>query len=77
MSEDTPDFSVDPQGGMTQPVKFTYNGHQVDILQPDADHLIGSYWQIKIDGVLRDNFLFSSARRAAEQAKRLIDGRAE
>jgi hypothetical protein len=44
---------------------------------PDADHLIGTYWQIKIDGVLRDNFLFSSARRAAEQAKRLIDGRAE
>jgi hypothetical protein len=77
MSEDTPDFSVDPEGGMTPPVKFTYNGHQVDIVPPDADHLIGSYWQIKIDGVLRGNFLFSSARMATEHAERLIDGREE
>jgi hypothetical protein len=58
-------------------VKFTYNGHQVDIVRSDPDHFIGSYWQIKIDGVFRGNFLFSSARRAAEQAKKLIDGRLE
>jgi hypothetical protein len=27
MSEDTPDFGVDPDGGMTPPTSFTYNGH--------------------------------------------------
>jgi hypothetical protein len=74
MSEDTADFSIDPDGGMTPPANFTYNGRQVDIVAPDANHLIASYWQIKIDGILRGNFLFNSARRAAEQAKRLIDG---
>jgi hypothetical protein len=77
MSEDTPDFSVDPNGGMTPPIKFTYSGHQVEIVPPDADRLIGSYCQFKNRRRLRGNFLFSSARRAAEQAKRLIDGREE
>jgi hypothetical protein len=28
MSEDTSDFSVDLDGGMTPPTKFTYSGHQ-------------------------------------------------
>jgi hypothetical protein len=77
MSEDTPDFSVDPEGGMTEPVKFTYNGHEVEIVPPDADHFIGNYWQIKIDGIFRGNFLFSSARRASDGAKKLIDRQEE
>ncbi len=73
MPEDTPNFNIDPDGGMTLPAKFIYNGHQVEIVPPDAAHLIGNYWQIKIDGVLRGNYLFSSARAAAEQAQKLID----
>jgi hypothetical protein len=40
---------------------------------PDTAHLIGNYWQIKIDGVLRGNYLFNSARMAANEAKKLID----
>jgi hypothetical protein len=32
MSEDTPDFSVDPDRGMIPPAKFAYNGHQVGIV---------------------------------------------
>jgi hypothetical protein len=40
---------------------------------PCTAHLIGNYWQIKIDGVIRGNFPFSSARMAAEEAKKLID----
>ena len=60
--EDTPDFTIDSDGGMTRPVDFTYNGHRVEIVPPDTEHLIGNFWQIKIDGVLRGNYLFSSAR---------------
>jgi hypothetical protein len=77
MSAEPPDLSIGPQGLITPPTKVTYNGHRIDIVQPDADHFIASYWQIKIDGILRGNLLFSSARRAVEQAKRLIDGRLE
>ena len=73
MSEDTPDFSVDPDGGMTPPAKFTYNGHQVEIVPPDTDHLIGKYWQIKIDGILQRDLLFGSSRMAADQAEKLSD----
>ena len=73
MSQETPDFNIDPDGGMTAPAQFTHNGHQVEIVPPDTDHRIGNYWQIKIDGVLRGNFLFSSARMAADEAKKLID----
>ena len=73
MSEDTPNFNIDPDGGMTPPAKFIYNGHQVEIVPPDTTRVIGNYWQIKIDGVLRGNYLFSTARAAAEQAKKLID----
>ena len=73
MSEDTPDFSVDPDGGMTPPAKLTYNGHQVEIVPPDTDHLIGKYWQIKIDGILQRDLLFGSSRMAADQAEKLID----
>jgi hypothetical protein len=73
MSEDTPNFSVDPDGGMAPPAKFAYDGHQVEMVPPDTDHLIGKYWQIKIDGILRRDLLFCSSRLAADQAKMLID----
>ena len=73
MPEDTSDFNIVPDGGMTPPAEFTYNGHQVEMVPPDTAHLIGNYWQIKIDGVLRGNYLFNSARMAADEAKKLID----
>ena len=73
MPEDKPNFSIDPDGGMTPSGKFTYIGHQVEIVPPDTDNLIGKYWHIKIDGVLQHNFLFNSARMAANQATTLID----
>jgi hypothetical protein len=73
MSEDTPNFNIDPDGGMTPPAKFIYNAHQVEIVPPDPARVIGDYWQIKIDGVLRGNYLFNTAQAAAEQAKKLID----
>ena len=73
MPKETPNFSIEPDGGMSGPDKFTYEDHEVEIVPPDTAHLIGNYWQIKIDGILRGNFLFNSARAAAEQAKRLID----
>jgi hypothetical protein len=69
MSEETPNFNINPDAGMTPSGKFTYIGHQVEIVPPDTDHLIGKYWQIKIDGVLQHNFLFNSARVAADQAE--------
>jgi hypothetical protein len=77
MPEDTPNFSIDPDGGMTPSGKFTYFGHQVEIVPPDTDHLIGKYWQIKIDGVLQHNFLFNSARVAADQAEKFIERQEE
>jgi hypothetical protein len=73
MPADTPNFSIDPDGGMTPSGKFTYIGHRVEIVPPDSVHLIGKYWQIKIDGVLQRDFLFNSARMAANQATTLID----
>jgi hypothetical protein len=73
MSEDTPNFNIDPDGGMTPSGKFTYIGHQVEIVPPDTARLIGNYWQIKIDGVLQHNFLFNSARVAADQAEKFIE----
>jgi hypothetical protein len=36
-------------------------------------HRRGNYWQIKIDGVLQRDLLFSSLRAAGDQAKKLID----
>ena len=77
MSEETPNFSIDPQGGMNPPTEFTHNGRQVEIVPPDTDHLIGKYWQIKIDGVLQHNFLFNSARTAADQAEKFIERQEE
>jgi hypothetical protein len=73
MSEETPDFNIDPDGGMIAPTQFTHNGHRVEIVPPDTAHLVGNYWQIKIDGVLQRDLLFGSLRVAADQAKTLID----
>jgi hypothetical protein len=77
MSEDTPNFNIDPDGGMAPPAEFTYNGHRVEIVPPDTARFPGNHWQIKIDGVLRGNYLFSSAQAAAEQAQKLIDWQEE
>jgi hypothetical protein len=55
MSEETPNFNIDPDGGMTAPAQFTYKGRRVEIVPRDTRHLIGNYWQIKIDGVLQRN----------------------
>jgi hypothetical protein len=55
------------------PVQFTYKGHQVEIVPPDTKRLIGNYWQIKIDEVLKQDLIFSSSRVAADRAGDLID----
>jgi hypothetical protein len=60
MSEETPNFNIDPDGGMTAPAQFTHKCRQVEIVPPDTRHLIGNYWQIKIDGV--PGAICSSAR---------------
>ena len=73
MAEDTPNFGIEPDGGITGPDKFTYKDHEVEIVPPDTAHLIGNYWQIKIDGVLQCDLLFSSLRVAADWAKDLIE----
>jgi hypothetical protein len=73
MSEETSNFNIDPDGGMTTPARFTYKGRRVEIVPPDTRHLIGNYWQIKIDGVLQLALLFSSLRVAADRATELID----
>jgi hypothetical protein len=70
-------FEDTTEDGMTPSGKFTYIGHQVEIVPPDTDHLIGKYWQIKIDGVLQHNFLFNSARVAADQAEKFIERQQE
>ena len=56
MSEETPNFNIDPDGAMTAPTQFTHNGRLVEIVPPYTAHLIGNYWQIKIDGVLQPRF---------------------
>jgi hypothetical protein len=73
MSEETPNFKIDPNGGMATPAQFTYKDHRVEVVPPDTRRLIGNYWQIKIDGVLQRDLLFSSLRVAADRAKELID----
>jgi hypothetical protein len=73
MPEETPDSKMDHDGGMTPPARFTYKGHRVEIVPPDTQRLIGNYWQIKIDGFLKRDLLFSSARVAAQRAAELID----
>jgi hypothetical protein len=73
MSEETPNFKIGPEGEMTTPAEFTYKDHRVEIVPPDTRRLIAYYWQIKIDGVLQSELLFSSLRGAADRAKELID----
>jgi hypothetical protein len=73
MSEETPSFNIGPEGEMTSPVQFIYKDHRVEIVPHDTRRLIGHYWQIKIDGVLQGELLFSSLRSAADRAKELID----
>ena len=77
MSEETPIFNINPDAGMIQSTEFTYSGHRVEIVPPGTAHLIGNYWQIKIDGILQCNFLFNSARTAADQAEKFIDRQEE
>jgi hypothetical protein len=71
--EDTPNFNIDAEGEITRSARFTCNGHTVEILVPDKEHFIGNYWQIRIDGVIRGNYVFNSARMAADEAMKLID----
>jgi hypothetical protein len=73
MSEETSNFNIDPDGGMPAPAQFTYKGRRVEIVPPDTRHLIGNYWQLKIDGVLQRELLFSSFRVAVDRAQELID----
>ena len=70
-------FEDTTEDGMTAPAQFTHNGHQVEIVPPDTARLIGNYWQIKIDGILQHNFLFNSARVAADQAEKFIERQEE
>jgi hypothetical protein len=77
MSEETPIFNINPDAGMIQSTEFTYSGHLVEIVPPGTAHLIGNYWQIKIDGILQCNFLFNSARTAADQVEKFIDRQEE
>ena len=58
---------------LVAPVEFTYESRQVEIVLPDDEHLIGDFWQIKIDGVLERDVLYSSLRVAATAARKLID----
>jgi hypothetical protein len=64
--------NIGPEGEMTAPAQFTYKDHRVEIVPPDW-RLIAYYWQIKIDGVLQSELLFSSLRSASDRAKELID----
>jgi hypothetical protein len=69
MSEETPNFTTNSDEGMTASFRFTYKGRKIEIVPPDTRRLIGSYWQIKIDGVLQRDLLFSSLRVAANMQK--------
>jgi hypothetical protein len=73
MSKETPNFNIGPEGEMTAPAQFTYKDHRVEVVPPDTRRLIAYYWQIKIDGCLKSELLFSSLRVAADRAKELID----
>jgi hypothetical protein len=72
MSEETPNFNIEPEGEMTAPAEFIYQDHRVEVVPPDR-RLIGNYWRMKIDGVLQRDLVFSSSRVAADRAKELID----
>jgi hypothetical protein len=57
---------------MSASEQFAYLGHHVEIVPPDEEHLVGIFWQIKIDGVLQRNVLYGSVPVAIESAKKLI-----
>jgi hypothetical protein len=48
--------------------EFTHNGHRVEIVPPDTDHLIGKYWQIKMTA--SSSAIFCSAHPEWRQTKR-------
>jgi hypothetical protein len=73
MSEETPNFNVDPNGRVTALAQFPYKGRRVEIVPPDTRHLMGNLWQIKIDAVLQRDLWFSSLRVAADLVKELIE----
>jgi hypothetical protein len=52
--------------------QFAYLGHHVEIVPPDEEHLVGIFWQIKIDGALQRNVLYGSVPVAMESAHKLI-----
>lgn len=58
---------------MSAPDQFNHNGHSVEIVPPEEEHLKGNFLQIKIDGILHQNVLYSSLPVAVEAAKNLID----
>jgi hypothetical protein len=57
---------------MSASEQFAYLGHQVEIVSPDEEHLVGIFWQIKIDGELQRNVLYGTVPVAIESAKKLI-----
>jgi hypothetical protein len=57
---------------MSASEQFAYLGRHVEIVSPDEEHLVGIFWQIKIDGVLQRNVLYGSVPVAIESAKKLI-----
>jgi hypothetical protein len=57
---------------MSASEQFAYLGYHVEIVPLDQEHLIGMFWQIKIDGVLQRNVLYGSVPVATESAKKLI-----
>ena len=40
---------------------FWLSVSSLEIVPPDTEHLIGNFWQIKVDGVLKRDLLFSSS----------------
>jgi len=68
IAEDTPNFSIDPQGGMNPPAEFTHNGHQVEIVPPDTAHLIGSIGKSR--SMASFSAIFCSAHPEWRQTKR-------
>jgi len=69
MSEETPNFKHRPRWRNDRACPIHLQGSPRRDRPPDTRHLIGNYWQIKIDGALQRDLLFSSLRVAAERAK--------
>ena len=67
----TPDSIIEQDGGMTPPAEFTYNGHKVEIVPPNTEHLIGNFWQIKIDGVIRGNISLAQRERRGRRGDKI------